>query len=349
MKKNFITYLNFLATEGGMSRNFAFYKKIESHSEVLNVYSKGALQRIVQILRGIIHILYLKDKEVFLHQGAMLAVFPTRLLRFSFFSSFLLFLLKRLEGKNRLTIEINDLPYEQSKDLGFPVKKEDQIFQQILYSLEDTHYIFASELMRNYAVKTYGMVSKNTEVIINGAPRLSSVDSPNLPFENDNRIKYVYCGTLNKGRDIEELLLIFSRHQDKVLVLLGPHGEWLKENNLLALGNVFYLGSYPEAEAHYIVSRCDVGLLHYDENKLYYNICYPTKASFYVTAGVAVLCTPLQEMRQHFQDLFFFSPFKDFSQKINSISREEILQQKSKIEGIKEKYYWDVLLEKCKF
>jgi hypothetical protein len=94
------------------------------------------------------------------------------------------------------------------------------------------------------------------------------------------------------------MLGVFAGSQHS-LFLLGVGGGWI-ESEFSQFTNIKYIGALEEKEAHSFVSTCDMGVIPYDDSRFYYNICYPTKASFYLTAGLPILATDLKELRRHF-------------------------------------------------
>ena len=148
--------------------------------------------------------------------------------------------------------------------------------------------------MREYIVVRYRLDVRRTCVCVNGSDWVdTSIDTDYRRTEQSGPT-YVYAGTLNKGRSIEEMVRIFMDTNTK-LILMGPHGEWIGK---FARGKrtIRYLGAMAEQVAHRVCSLCDVGLIPYDETRFYYNIAFPTKLSFYVTAGIGVLSTPVAEV-----------------------------------------------------
>lgn len=342
MKKLYFCCLNLDVNEGGMARNMAFYNKAKQHSQVINVFKKSTILRLLTIMYYIPYLLIIKNRNIFIHFGALQFLFPSSILSKDISQFFLKIMLHRFTKKNKVCFEVNDLPYEQSIDLGLDVKIQNKIYQQILFSCP-CDFLFASKLMRDYAVENYHINKTNTSIIVNGAPKLSN-KKIEISLPEGNQIKYIYSGTLNKGRGIEELIEAFTNQSNAILILIGTNGEWLKNKPEMP-DNVYYLGSFLEDVAHIIVSKCDVGIVHYDENKLYYNICFPTKSSFYISAGIAVLCTPLKEMVLDFEGIFMFSKLSQFNYFISNTTVDEIKCCKEKIINIKELYLWENLLK----
>src|SRR5690606_32784100 len=103
--------------------------------------------------------------------------------------------------------------------------------------------------------------------IINGAPLLNNSSKLQIFEKDEKRIKYIYAGTLNKGREIDNFLNIFINNPKVLLIVIGTDGEWLKT---LPNENIRYLGEFNESDALHIASQCDIGIVPYNEDKLYY-------------------------------------------------------------------------------
>lgn len=354
LKENivYIYYLTESVNEGGMARNKAFYEAFNDlRGKMFNIYTKNTLSRFWISFKAFILLLFIKNKTVFIHQGALLFLFSMVLLRIIFFRKIIFCLLNRVSKNNKLVIEINDLIYEQSIDLELKVDEIFKILQKNIFAIKNCNYVFASNEMESYVISKYSIPSKNSSVIVNGAPKVKdcSLVVKNEKWMDCNKNKFVYAGSLNKGRQIEDLLNVFASQDNSLLIILGSDGEWL--NNVELPENIIYLGNHEESEAHYIVSKCDIGLIPYNAHRFYYNLCYPTKASFYLTAGLPILSTPLKELRNVFQDkgVFLFNDFKDWGGVIDGIDKNVILKMKQEVDFIKEKFYWESLLRKVEF
>ena len=81
-------------------------------------------------------------------------------------------------------------------------------------------------------------------------------------------------------------------------------------------------------------------------NRLYYNICYPTKVPFYLMAGVPILSTPLRELQQLYADkeMFLFSPLNSWSETIGSLSKLELDNMKQQVLKNRDSLTWDSVL-----
>jgi hypothetical protein len=106
--------------------------------------------------------------------------------------------------------------------------------------------------------------------------------------------------------------------------------------------NVTYIGALEEEEAHMLVSLCDVGIIPYDASKFYYNIAYPSKLSFYITAGITFLSTDVTEVEQINKQYHFgiIEPFMNWDIKLDEVSREDIDLLKQKVSVYQKRFYW---------
>ena len=125
---------------------------------------------------------------------------------------------------------------------------------------------------------------------------------------------------------------------------MGGDGDWLKEYPLP--DNIKFVGNLPESLAHQLVEKCDLGLIPYDDQLPYYNLCYPTKASFYVTAGTPFLCTCLMELMQTFKgdEFAIFLPFNQWPEAIQELDKQKIQEMKAVLSTAKSKYSWESIL-----
>lgn len=243
--------------------------------------------------------------------------------------------LKTAEKNNEILIDICDLKYEQSIDLQIDRERrkamkntETKLFNQNVY------FNFASSSMQNYAIEKYMINPQKTGVLLNGGIN-ESVEA-NLSVDS-SKINLVYAGTLNKGRSIEKMIDSVNGINNIHLYLLGAGGEWIDTNS-----HVTYLGKMEEARAHAFVRKCDMGLIPYDESKLYYNLAYPTKLSFYLTAGIPFLSTDVSESNNVVKKykVGYVQKLKDWKTFIGSISKEDIEAQKRNIAKIDSNFLW---------
>lgn len=202
--------------------------------------------------------------------------------------------------KNVVYLEVNDLPYEQAIDLELKPNNMN-VFDAAVLTIPSIKYIFPTTEIAKYAKSKYKINESNLSVLINGSWISDASNKTSIEVKLPARgLKFVYAGTLNKGRQISDLIKIFS-NSEQSLVLIGSDGDWIKEE-YRSKENIKYLGPMPEVYAQHIVKQCDMGVIPYDSSRMYYNQCFPTKASFYITSGIPFLSTPLVELKKHFTD-----------------------------------------------
>lgn len=355
MKHYYIGHYLSNLKDGGQARNLAFKQYFQKNIPgiiIPEVYSKNFVKRIFLSARIFLLFLFSRQNKIFIHQGTMILLFPLKLISNKSFRKVCFSLLQRTAFKNKVIIEVNDLPFEQMTDLDLPINNNYQYFEEQLYSLKNVQLIFASNHMGEYASAKYKIPSTNFEVIINGGHQLAQNPSFNLSayqhLLSDKSLKYIYAGSLNKGRQIEELIQLFNNRKE-LLFLIGEWGDWLKDFQLSK--NVHYLGKFDEDTGQYIVSLCDVGLIPYDESRFYYNLCYPTKASFYLTAGIPFLSTPTKELQYVFGNntqIVFLHPFTEWEHFMNNTNRQRIMESKLCVSNEKHRFYWNHLISECK-
>lgn len=257
--------------------------------------------------------------------------------------------------RNRIIMDVSDIKYEQFIDLEIPCpdlslieSREKAIF------CNSVDFTFASGSMKEYAVEKYKIDEHRCEVCINGGRRYEeSLNSEAITFKgkiSNQHVNCVYAGTLNKGRMIDKMINSFKDVTSARLYLMGPMGEWI-ENYLVEneINNVIYLGAKDEGTAHQIVSQCDLGLIPYDEKRLYYNIAYPTKLSFYITAGISYISTPVKEvMKLHDGRIGYTGMIEEWPSILRDIKKEEIINKKKNVKGIRNEFTWEYILQNCK-
>jgi len=326
--------------EGGMSRNAGVYNwlkyNIKDFTEVK--LPKNNIVRTTELLHTLIRN---REQNIFLLYPffgiSMRNVKPINyLVRKAFFTVLHLIVNKY----NSIYIDIPDLRYEQAIDLELESDRLPlyQSNENVLFTL-GANYIFASETMRRYAIDKYGLKNEKTDVLINGA---SKIIKP-IHIEN-GPLRIVYAGTLNKGRQIEQMTEILKNIRNVEVYLMGIQGEWIEST-----ANIHYIGALEEDEAREFVSKCDIGLIPYDETRLYYNIAYPTKLSFYISAGIPILSTRVAEVETVVNGYHIgcCAEIEKWPEYINHLTRKDIDEMKQNMSTIQEKFTWDSICDHC--
>lgn len=329
--------------DGGQSRNKAFSDFFALRkAKTKRVYDANPFIRLLYFLNFWWFMLISRSNQIFVHQGTLMTLFPSTIIKYKWIRKYMFKLIQYNANRNSVTIEVNDLPYEQAIDLELPVRNRDKVFQENLYSLKNVKYLFASNEMGKYVNEKYNLDYK---VVINGSDEIIGFSiSDDYPSCFDlKETKYIYAGGLNKGRQIEQLISKF-RDRKEILILIGEYGDWLLDVELPA--NIFFLGKFQEDYAHFLTSKCDIGIIPYDEKRFYYNLCYPTKASFYITAGIPFLSTPLLELENVFGDsgMVYFVPFQEWDNFIDDFDKSLLPITKSIISAKMFQFYWNELI-----
>lgn len=331
-------------TEGGASRLSAFIKLLSLSCSSQHIYSKESIVgRLINMLHMFGHMLSDKNEVVLIHYSNFPLIFTQFALGYPFVSRLIGSLINYCAQRNRLYVEVNDLPFEQAVDLALKSNKMN-IFDSILFSKRNINFIFASKQMSLYVQHKYNIEPERISVIINGSWPITVRSKSDSLKEKSSKLRFVYAGTLNKGRQILQMIDIFA-NLDHTLTLLGADGAWLTpyiEKNK----SISYLGPVPEDVAHKIVSECDVGIIPYDNTLFYYNMCYPTKASFYVTAGITFISSPLHELQNHFSDdAVLFCPVEGWRTLLTRSDIFQIVSEKSKIiqSDIADGFSWNII------
>lgn len=350
MNKNIlITYIDDFANEGGQARNIAFNNFFRQKGyKIYNLMSKkNPLKKVLNLMRFFRILLNAKQSRILIHGNLITSITMLNRISSKKYGAFIKRVLEYAAQSNEIIIEINDLRYEQSLDLEIATYSSKVIDMEndILYKTKGIKYIFASNKMGSYIGGKYKLPSENIFIALNGGPKLEVVEKDSLTSRRESPIKYAYAGTLNSGRQIKEMIELFRGCEHAELILLGIGGDWLKLYNTPT--NVKYIGELEEQLAQNYVSKCDIGIIPYDSKRFYYNLCYPTKASFYLTAGIPFLSTELDELKYVFEEreLAIFTDMSSWRDIINTLTLEDIIDMKLKVEKEKNKFEWATILE----
>ena len=337
--------------EGGMARNLAFQNELlKRKAKIFSFSSMNFFYRICSSFKILFFLSNTRKSTVVILQNTFITyVFPLPLFTYNFLVAIVRKIFINASKRNNIYFEINDLIYEQSKDLKLHVNPYSSTYEDFIFRISGMKFIFASNKMREYIVDKYGVKYENTQIILNGAPEILNNDEikPEV-IPGEKLIKFIYVGTLNKGRQIEELINIFENSNHE-LYLMGKEGEWI---NLSNKKNVFYIGSFDEYQALVKTAQFDIGVIPYDNTAFYYNLCYPTKNAFYLSSGLPILCTPLEETKNVFkglnEDIAIFAEIANWKSIIENLDRSKIITMKKNVNKIKSKLYWSNILSELK-
>lgn len=333
--------------DGGYARNMAWDRWLRIHVANLREVrlKKGKIFHNLQVYRAL---LFNRGKTIFLQYPQVgVPLFYTNLLE-KMLSGFFFRCLTCAVKRNQVVFDICDLKYEQAIDLGYREEVQKYPFEEVEKKLlsAGANYIFASGAMREYACKKYGISMEKTDVCINGGP--SGTENCEVPLVPDSeKINYVYAGTLDKGRQIEEMIDGFPEDEKYHFYLLGPSGQWIQNKKR----NITVLGPVEEKSAHHFVSLCDVGFIPYDETRLYYQLAYPTKLSFYLTAGIAFISTPVAEVKavNERTGAGWLASVSEWGDLIRELSGDGIRQKKTAAKEHGARFGWEKILDQNRF
>jgi glycosyltransferase involved in cell wall biosynthesis len=229
-------------TEGGAVRDNAFHDYFHSKTGTRTItLSKNRILNLVKAAS----LLFCKNHTILLHLTSMGFPILNNGIIGRLSGEIMLWWLKVLLVRNRVIIEVNDLYTEQARDLEVPLPINFARIEFRLFQMQGIIFAFASESMRLFATHKYGLDPRKVLTIINGES-LNNADEPTptlaaLFHKSDNGVRYVYSGTLNRGRSIETMIEAF-KNAPAALILLGNGGEWLKEVIAPYSSNIQYLG-----------------------------------------------------------------------------------------------------------
>jgi glycosyltransferase involved in cell wall biosynthesis len=334
--------------EGGLARNIALMKWFQNNIVGL-VEIKLKKNRINNFFKVLIVLIFNRNKTI-LFQYVTVGIPLFNRTVFGKISSFIFLRSVKISSIfNDIIFDVSDLKYEQSIDLKIQNGKIKlmQKFEEFFFKL-DVKFLFSSFSMQEYACHKYNISKEKNEVIINGG-YISNLNYSDIIEINSNFVNCVYAGTLNKGRSIEEMIKNFPIEKGYKLYLLGIDGDWI--NKEVRRENIIYLGSYAQDIAHQIVSNCDLGLIPYDSTKKYYNIAFPTKLSFYITAGIPFLSTCVNEVMKITEkyQVGYTDDICNWTNKIRNLSKENLLNEKIKITNIMQDFEWDNIISRSIF
>lgn len=337
---------------GGNGRDIAFFNFMKNNNAKIIYLHSTKYKILTYCIFYLIYFNFLKNKKIFIHLSGLLLLYPSKLLKIKIFKKIFVSTLEKLSKNNKVVFEINDLPVEQSKDIGIKIDISMHEFQKFMLSFKNVNYIFASNRMSEYSREKYFIEKNRIFVCINGGNKLNKDKSfikQNFIKKKilDKTIKFIYAGTLEKGRGIEKLIKIFSKLDNATLILIGEKGEWIKEENNLK-SNIVYLGSFEDVDAVRIANQCDMGLIPYNSEKFYYNLCYPTKVSFYIVAGIPILMTPLKETKEVLKNLEIceYLSIDEWEEYIKNLNKDILKCKKIQIRKNKFQFEWNYLIEK---
>ena len=330
-------------TEGGSVRDHAFWNYFADRVWVKTIpLHNNKLQNIMRL----IPLIACRNRTILLHISA--SGFPIFNNTWIGFLACFLYLkwIRYVSTRNYVFLEFNDLFVEQAKDLRISIPVNYAKIESKIFSMPIQCFIFASDEMRIYAARKYDLPHKKTLTIINGDEIPGNIPQKYILPVTHGRLKFIYAGTLNKGREIEGMINAFLKTSCD-LILVGSQGEWIK-SNYTHVNNIFYLGMIDVEAVRLLIRDCDVGVIPYPQNRMYYNIAYPTKLSSYITAGIPILSTPVSEVCKVLDAHPGIGVALDISEWfswIENLSTHGLSEMKARIALIRQQFTWGNIIQ----
>ncbi len=330
-------------TEGGVSRDLAFSRALGSLATRIQV-GRGRLRNLYEVFKFLL--LPPKASVVVIHYPNIGVPVSDKTPAGQYIRKLYVLLVERLARTNVLCVDVADIPCEQALDLGLPIPR---YYEDIEFRLFNAAKVLmpASGSMQKMIVSKYPQLKSKNSIVCNngGAQYFPKGSQEKNSLVEAKGVKFVYAGTLNKGRSIETLLDLFQGSRN-TLFLLGAGGDWIPDR-IRESRNILYLGELSEREAFRWVSDCDVGLIPYDSTRHYYNVAYPTKLSFYVAAGIPYLCTPVVEALEIHRryECGWILPIDQWQEVIDGIDAADLASRKKSAIGSSNDFTWESTLE----
>jgi glycosyltransferase involved in cell wall biosynthesis len=340
--------------DGGGSREEALIRFLDSKSAVRSVvmnerFLGSRWERLTRVQSLLNEVRLAKPEMIVLNYPAYPFYWQHKVTVYYWMAVFFARKLRNLANDlgARIVIDVMDLPRFQYKDLGYELEmnpKRLEYFDRLIFSLADKLWVCSHSLAdlieRKYAIEHSKIID-----VLNGYNEQAS--SACLDASNSlHKLRFVYCGSLNKERGIDDLLAHFNASGvDAELHVCGPHGEWIVGNEKL-----FCHGTLNEADAMRLASSCDVGLIPYPEYG-YYHLAFATKLAFYLGAGIPVMCSMAKETASYVQSMKIglCRPFDQFANAFSEIasSKKNIMHWKANVQNVRNSFSWNAIYEKA--
>lgn len=193
----------------------------------------------------------------------------------------------------------------------------------------------------------------NTYLVQNGVDYPAyerALAAPALPvaFEHIKAPRLGYIGNISNKLNLVLLIEIAQKRPDWSIVFLGATnlaGEGLAHwEMLLALPNVYYLGSVTASEVPNYLMGFNVGLMPYVQNQHSENIS-PLKLYDYLAAGLAVASIDIPAVRKFCQHVHIAPTPTHFCQAIESALSDSSPTRTSERRNVAKAHTWEARVE----
>lgn len=155
----------------------------------------------------------------------------------------------------------------------------------------------ANIMFDHYALKTKPTVIRNISKLgISHDEGTESILSSLSSFFSKSGVTVVYAGAIINSRKLDGLVKAVAKHPDKFKLLMVGNGDAL--NSLKSIASSFeelnycFLGAVPYRSLGALLSRCDIGYLHYPIDSLNNIYCASNKIYEYASVNLPILASP---------------------------------------------------------
>lgn len=248
----------------------------------------------------------------------------------------------------RIVIDVSDMPRHQFKELGFDIGVKLTLlrwFEKQYFRLAHKVW-FPAQPMADVATKEMRIDKEKVAIVVNGNLRNGCPKSHSEVLPDYSRpVSFVYAGDLRQDRGIKNMVQAFRDISPEVarLSVCGINGDWLKNDD-----HIINLGPLSAEACNAFVSQADIGIIPYPPEG-YYNIIFPTKLSLYITCGVPILTTQIEETSRIVKQagIGFVADFSDLKKSLLNVCRgtAEVEECRRQISRIRDEFFWERILD----
>jgi len=159
----------------------------------------------------------------------------------------------------------------------------------------------AAIMQAHYSLPTRPTVIRNIPASP-PVPDNGKLQALELPPRNGT-IRLLYQGAMNWERDLHLIVRTLRRLGDQYELLMvggGPHLNALKQlaDNIGVVSRVTFLGRVPNSMVSQITRQCSIGVVSYSFESLNQRYCAPNKVYEYAQAGVPMVATGQEGLRE---------------------------------------------------
>ena len=186
---------------------------------------------------------------------------------------------------------LNKPSTKREKITGFLERRAIEKVDRVICACESRKMLMTQSLQTKREIVSINNVSILPRVV--SEDQILNIHSDLDKFLSDHRRTVVYCGALIRARRIDLLIGAAQELSDRIKVLIVGAGEEKERIAKLvkdyAIGNVYMLNAVPYRLIYSVISKCDIGYLHYENDTLNNTYCAPNKIYEYASAQLPVV------------------------------------------------------------